>query len=246
MELIRFCQFEVVCLFHAVDAIQELLDRDVEFYVQLVVPVDGDPLDDVPADHLLRGDVAAVEDLGPDGDAVKLGLHLSHPAVLVLQFQGQIGDPAAGVQHPLAGLLQHFVEYLHGQCAFPLHRFQDFRLEGLIVRIRFGVLGPGPLHIPLEQCHLFLVCAPYDHVAGGAFHLVEHLVQDVDHDVIQDVHRVAGLPIAVRAVAGLVIADVADTLFLQRRPVRLPYHFSVGGEGKPAATVSAEDVAREQ
>lgn len=46
-----------------VDTVKELLHIDIEVNRYLIVPVYRDPLDDVPADHLFRGDIAAVKNL---------------------------------------------------------------------------------------------------------------------------------------------------------------------------------------
>ena len=50
-------------LLQAVDAMQELLDVDIEFDIQLVVAADGHTLDDVRTNHFLRCTVAFIEDL---------------------------------------------------------------------------------------------------------------------------------------------------------------------------------------
>ena len=74
-------------------------------------------------------------------------------------------------------------------------------------------------------------------------HSVEYLMENVSDHLVQDVHGVAGLPIAVTALAGLVVAHIADTLAANLFTGSVDPSCPIGGQRQTPAAVSAEHIA---
>ena len=71
-------------------------------------------------------------------------------------------------------------------------------------------------------------------------HSVEYLMENVGDHLVQDVHGVAGLPIAVTALAGLVVAHIADTLAANLFTGSIDSSRSIGGQRQTPAAVATE------
>ena len=77
-------------------------------------------------------------------------------------------------------------------------------------------------------------------------HPLKNLPHDLVDHAVQNMGGIAGLPIALRLLAGLAVADVTDTLYDAVWVSRAGIGFSIGREGQPRSTVAAKDVAGQE
>ena len=71
-------------------------------------------------------------------------------------------------------------------------------------------------------------------------------MQHLSDDPVQNVHCVSSLSCTFLTAPGLVVAYIANTFFMDRRPIRKAGGCPVGSEHQPASTVAAEDVPGKQ
>lgn len=104
----------------------------------------------------------------------------------------------------------------------------------------FGFSGGDPV---LQVYHRIHMSTSYDIFLSDSLHLIKNLMQNVDYQIVKDVHGIAGLPIAVGTFARFIVADITDTLPAYFFAGRILADRAVGGQSEPATAVSAEDVA---
>ena len=71
-------------------------------------------------------------------------------------------------------------------------------------------------------------------------------MKDIYDDAVKNVHCIAGLTIAVEAVPGLIVADIADTLSRLLAAIGMGANRTVGSQGEPTSAVTAEYIPRQQ
>ena len=224
----------------------KLCEVHVELDVQAIIGVYIHSLDDVSSDHLLHFHVAAVEHFCPLEDSVVVGSDAVALAFAFGHFFVQSCQCFIRLQHLCAGGVDQFGEDIHREGTLALHRFDDLDLQGFVFLGGLGALILCRSQPFLQADH----CAPmgtgYDLLLFDSLHPVEHLMQDIGHQLVQNVHRVACLSVTLLTLAGLVVADIADSLATDSLSIGVDPHRSIGGQGQAATAVTAEHVAGQQ
>ena len=221
----------------------ELCEAHIELDVQAVIGVHIHSLDDVSCDHLLHIHVAAIEHLGPFHDAAVIRLDGFDALIAFLNFLIEFRQLGIGIQHPGAGIVDQLRQDVHRERALALHGFDDLQLQGFIFLGSLGGLCFGVRKALLETDHGAAVGAGDDFVLLYRPHPVEYLMENVGNHLVQNVHGVAGLPIAVTALAGLVVAYIADALTANLFAGSVDSSRPIGGQRQTPTAVSAEHIA---
>lgn len=85
-----------------------------------------------------------------------------------------------------------------------------------------------------------------DLVLCGFAHPIKDHVKDIYDDAVKDVHCIAGLTVAVEAVPGLIVADIADTLSRLLAAIGMGTNRTIGSQGESTPAMTAEYIARQQ
>ena len=211
--------------------------------MQAVIGVHIHSFDDVSCDHLLHIHVAAIEHLGPFHDAAVIRLDGFDALITFLDFLVELRQLGIGIQHPGTGIVDQLRQDIHRERALALHGFDDFQLQGLIFLGSLGGLCFGIRKALLETDHGAAMGTGDDFVLLYRPHPVEYLMENVSDHLVQNVHGIAGLAVAVTALAGLVVAYIADALTANLFAGSVDSSRSIGGQRQTPAAVAAEHIA---
>lgn len=97
-----------------------------------------------------------------------------------------------------------------------------------------------------DQLHMLLNRTSHDHITGSALHLVEDLMKYLRNNPVHDMHRISGLSGTLLTTPCLIVAHIANALFVNRCSIRSTDRFPVRGKYQAASAVSTKDISGEQ
>ena len=144
------------------------------------------------------------------------------------------------------GLGYHTAQQFLGKGTLAPQNLDDFCFQHIQVCDGFYVFSPDGLEQLLPLLHFFTISGIDDFALGNRLHPFKYLPNYLVDDTVQNVGGVAGLPIALCLLAGLAVADIADTLHDPVWVCGAGIGFPVGCKGQPRPAVTAEHVARQE
>ena len=144
------------------------------------------------------------------------------------------------------GLGDHRAQQVFRKGALPAQGLDYFRFEHIQLGGGLAVFRPDALAQAFPLLHLLRV-ADVDNLAlGDRFHALKNLAHQLVDDTVQNVGGVACLPVAVRLLAGLAVADIPHPLDDPVRIFLAGIGLAAGGEGEPGSTMAAVHIPRQE